>query len=350
MINTNNKDLLKSLETILSSISSEYYIDLYLPDFKVAKGVDLSDRTKFIDNTISFYKEHHKEFDIEKVKQINEDLIDIAKYDTVIYLKNTLIYKELYKILLYIDYTFQAEQILLDPKYPYDFAKIQSDKRNIIRFKTKEKNNIVGPSKLLHSSSRREPRLKYWFLTLYHQNPMLVKFFLHNFLLVDIEKLKCIHEENRELTDILLKDMEYFLTQKTNIGAVLKNFGILLYYELTHFLNIHYNDAETILESIIYKLFRDKVNTSEFRRNIYLKSSLGFFPIFGASKQSYFIQDDKNYIKKKLLTELKVFYNINQEHFNLFFDSHMRNPHIQFLRKYPVEFFRINPKYSHLNI
>jgi len=43
----NIKELQKSLETIMSSVSSEYYIDLYLPDFKVATGVDLSDRKKF---------------------------------------------------------------------------------------------------------------------------------------------------------------------------------------------------------------------------------------------------------------------------------------------------------------
>jgi hypothetical protein len=341
------KELQKFLEKILSSISDEYYIDLYLPDFKVATGVDLSNRDKLIENTITVYKKHHKDFDSDRIKKINDDLQEIVKKDTVIYLDNTLIYKELYKILLHIDLTFGAEKLLLDPKYPYGFAKIQSDMRIVNRFRSKQKDNLVGDFRL---HNRREPRLKYWLLTLYHHNPALVKFFLHNFLLVDIDKLKCFHEADEEINDIILKDMEYFLMQHTTISAVLKSLGILLYYELINFLKYSYDDAEVRMKSIIYKLFNDTVSSHEFRRNVYLKSSLGFLPIFGASKQSYMITEDKNFIKKKLLSDPIGFYNINSEHFNLFFDSFMKNPHIHFLQKYPVEFFRKNPKYSHLNI
>ena len=43
----------KQLQDIISSIADEYYLDFYLPDYKIASGVNLSDRNKLIENTFS---------------------------------------------------------------------------------------------------------------------------------------------------------------------------------------------------------------------------------------------------------------------------------------------------------
>ena len=66
----NKPQLYNTLQNLLSSISDDYYIDYYLINYKPIKGVDLSDREKLINNTIKKYKEHHKDFQTEKLKII----------------------------------------------------------------------------------------------------------------------------------------------------------------------------------------------------------------------------------------------------------------------------------------
>lgn len=77
-----------------------------------------------------------------------------------------------------------------------------------------------------------------------------------------------------------------------------------------------------------------------------IKSSLGFLPIFGASKKSNFTNEYNNFIKNKLFEEIQEFSLINQKTFDISYNTYMKNPHIQYLTKYPVELFRENPKYS----
>lgn len=95
-MNSNQKELQTTLQNILSYINNEYYIDLYLPDFKPTSGVDLSNRNKLVENTITTYKIHHEFFDDKKIKFINDDLLEIVKHDEVVYFQQTYIYKELY--------------------------------------------------------------------------------------------------------------------------------------------------------------------------------------------------------------------------------------------------------------
>ena len=86
------QELLATLQNLLSSASEDYYIDYYLSDFKPAKGINLSDRNKIINNTIKKYKEHHKDFQDKKMKLILEELHEIIKQDIVIYFEDILIY------------------------------------------------------------------------------------------------------------------------------------------------------------------------------------------------------------------------------------------------------------------
>ncbi len=254
-------------------------------------------------------------------------------------------YKEFYKILWLIDTTFRAEKLLLEKDYPREFGKLQSDKRKINSKRAIFKNLIVGDDKELN---RKEARLRYWTYTLYYKNKNLVNFFLHGFLIGDLVKIKAFHEEG-EIRDLILSNLKFFLMQKTTIGAVIKSLAILLYGEMTHYLNIPKNKAKNNVDWIIDSLFNDTVNTDEFYGHISIKASLGDLPIFGASKQSKYSEDEKKFIKRKLLEDIQEFSSIDEETFESSYNSYMKNPHIQFLAKYPQELFRENPKYSVLN-
>lgn len=340
---TNNpKELQNTIQKIIASSADDYLTDLYIPVFKEAKGVNLSDKIKLIKNTIKVYKDNHEDFESNRIYLILDDLLAIVKYDKIIHFQQTMIYKELYKMLYHFDQTFQAQSLLNDSKaYPTGFAKIQSDKKKVMTSKRHEKKNLVGNHKLM---DRRESRLKYFLTTLYFHNKQLAKFYLHMFLTSDLEK---VHEmyEDIEVSKIFLADLEYFLMQKTNIGAVIKSLGILLFSEMNYFLKMDSDLSEVYMKSIIETLFNETVNAFEFGRNIILRSSLGFFPTFGSSKKYHLVEDEIQFIKRKIRRELHY---INKEHFDLLFDAFLKNPHIQYLQKYPVELFRQNPKYSHL--
>ena len=335
-------DILKTIQKIIASSADDYLTDLYLPDYKEAKGVNLSDRKKLIHDTIQTYTNNHETFEYKRVNKIFDDLIDIVKYDKVIYFQQTMIYQELYKMFYHLDQTFQAQLLINDSKtYPVGFAKIQSDKKKILTSRRHEKKNLIGDYKL---KDRRESRLKYFLTTLYFHNKQLAKFYLHMFLTADLEKVYAMYE-NEEVSKIFLADLEYFLMQKTNIGAVIKSLGIILYSEMRFFLKMDGDMSEVYMKSIIENLFNEKVNAFEFYQNIILRSSLGFFPIFGASKKYHLQGEEIQFIKRKLRNELQY---VESSHFDLLFDAYLKNPHIQYLHKYPVELFRQNPKYSHL--
>jgi hypothetical protein len=338
MIN-NQKDLKATLEKILSSISDDYYMDLYLPAYTPVTGIDLSKRKELIENTIKTYKKHHECFEDQRIKLIIDDLFEIVKKDEVVSFDNTLIYKELYKILFHFDQTFEAQKLLNDPKlYPVSFAKIQTDLKKVNSFRSHNKKNLVGSCRLVN---RKESRLKYWLTTLYFHNRPLTKFFLHIFLLADLAKVSALYEDE-EASKIILEDLDYFLMQQTTIGAVIKSLSILLYKEMNHCLDIDTKHAEIHTQSIIYILFKETVNDNEFEKHIILKSSLGFFPIFGSAKKSNLKGEEERFIKRQLLKDMIP---IDTRHFDIFFDTFMKKPHIQYLAKYPVELFRQNPKY-----
>lgn len=338
-----NIRLVQPLQNLLSSISKEYYLDFYLPHYKIVSGVNLSDRHKYMENTISLYKKHHESLDEQRVGYIKEDLYELCRHDEVIHFENILIYKELYKILFLIESTFNAQALLNDSKaYPTGFAKVQSDKKKINSFRHHEKKNLVGSFRL---TDRKESRLRYWLTTLYFQNRNLTKFFLHSFIIADTEKIKALYDDE-QASELILNDLTYFLMQKTSVSAVVKSLGILLYSEMKYFLGVRPQYAEVYMKSIIYKLFRENVNAYEFEKQVILRSSLGFFPVFGSSKKIHLKGNENQFIKQKLFRELKAFSDVDKTTFDQFFDSYMRTSHIQYLSKYPVELFRQNPKYS----
>lgn len=341
----NNNKIQTTLENLLSSISDDYYIDYYLADFKPAEGINLSDRNKIINSTIKKYKEHHIYFQDEIIKSITEVFNDIVKKDTVIHFENTLIYRELYKILFLIDNTFNSLVLINDKKeYSKGFIKVQSDLKKVKLFRKDNKKNIVGDYRL-HKSLRGQSRFRSWFATLYIKNKSLAKFFTHIFLTADLVKVKEFHED-KEVSELLLSELEYILTQRTVDSKIIKSLGILLYYEMINFLSIDRNSAEVHTEVIIEKLFESTFSGHELHRVIEIKSSLRFFPIFGASKKSTLDKSEKELISNRILGQIQENTSITAEEFEPFFDSYIKSPHIQFLHKYPGELFRLNPKYS----
>ena len=302
-MNKNKQELQTTLENILSSISEDYYIDYYLVDYKHVNGVNLSDRHKIIDNTIKKYKEHHEDFQREKLKLIIEYFQKIIINDTIIHFQDTLIYKELYKILLIIHSTFNAQELLNDSKaYPIGFAKIQSDLKKVELFKKHNKKNIVGDFRL-HKSYIGQSRFRNWFATLYIKNKALARFFTHLFLTADLVRVKEFHEDE-EVSKKLIEELEYILMQQTTISKVIKSFGILIYWEMIKYLGVHKNDAEVYTKAMIYELFKENFNAEELHKVVEITSSLGFFPIFGASKKTSLKDDEKQFIHNKIFNQI----------------------------------------------
>lgn len=182
---------------------------------------------------------------------------------------------------------------------------------------------------------------------MFEKNPKIVKFYLHSFTLMDLEKCNFIKKENEEIQLQVINFLESKLIQNTTEKDILKSLAILLHYELKYFLKLKDTNAKEKTTDILENLFNYFPNNEEFNRTIYFRSSIKFMPIFGAKKMPHYNKNEKEFIKKNIYKELTLREKIkfNHKEFNLVFDAYIKNPHIQFLLKYPVEFFRINPKY-----
>lgn len=342
----NNKQKLQTTLENLLSISDEYYLDYYIENYRQSLWANLSNKQKIIIDTIEKYKEHHENFEEHRIKHIFDYFEKIVKNDKVIYFQETFIYKELYKILYIIDRTFQAQKLLNDSEsYPSGFAQIQSDLKKVKSFRNHYKDNLIGLYKIV---GKGQSRFRYWFATIYINNKTLAKFFTHLFLRADLVRVKDFHKDEK-VSELLLNELEFLLMQRTSISKVIKSFGILFYWELIEYLGIHKNSAEEYASHIIYELFKENFNAEELHKIIEIKSSLDFFPIFGASKKLTLAENEIKFISDKMFKELNKLSSITKEQFEPLFDSYIKNPHIQFLRKYPVELFRINTKYSSIN-
>jgi len=336
----------KIIQNLLTSLSKNYYWDYYLPDYKKVDGANLSNKPKIIKATIQQYKEHHPEFQDNRIKEIQNYFLKMIEHDTIIYFKDRQIYQELYKILYLIDSTFEVQKLLNNSKeYPKGFAKIQSDLNKIQSFRNHYKKNLIGLCKIV---GRGQSRFRYWLTTGYVNNKNLAKFFTHLFVIGDFIKVKELYEDE-ETTELLLNELDFFLMQRTAISKVVKSFGILLYWEMIKYLKIRKKEAEESTEHIIYYLFKEKFNAEELYKSIEIKSSISYYPIFGASKKTSLSKDEQQFISNKLYKQMQDYIPIEQDDFTPLFESYIKNPHIQFLAKYPVELFRQNPKYSPIN-
>lgn len=123
--------LFNTIENVLSALSSEYIVDMFLPDYykPIWHNLSSTNKNNYFENTINIYVKYHENFNLNRIQSIKKLLREIIEHDEVIVFEGELIYKELYKILWLIDITFQAEALLLEKDYPRDFGKLQSDKK-----------------------------------------------------------------------------------------------------------------------------------------------------------------------------------------------------------------------------
>jgi len=334
------------IQKLLTSLSKDYYWDYYLSDFKKVDGVNLSNKPKIIKATIQKYKEHHPKFQDNKIKDIQNHFLKMVENDTIIYFQDTQIYQELYKILYLLDTTFKVQKLLNNSKeYPKGFAKIQSDLKQVKSFRQHYKKNLIGLYKLV---GKGQSRLRYWITTGYIYNKNLTKFFTHLFVVGDFIKVKDFHDDV-DTTKLVLNELDFFLMQRTTISKVIKSFGILLYWEMIKHLEINRKNAEEYTSHIIYYLFKEKFNVNELHRSIELKSSIGYYPVFGTSKKASLSKDEQQFISNKFYKQIQDYVPMEQDDFTPLFESYIKTPHIQYLEKYPVELFRQNPKYSSIN-
>ena len=344
---------MQDINKLIETISKEYYIDYNIFNYDCEYNFLSLDRYCYIQSTIKLYHSNHPELDTIRIKKALDTFNEIVKDDLVVRVDITFIFLELYKILYLLNNTFKSQNILNNFKrYPNKFAYIQSDTQKINEARKQYKKNIIGKSKLGY---RGESRLRYGILTLFVKNRNITQFFLHNFLIADILKVRLLYQEDDKTQEIILSVLNYFLTQKTNIDAVVKNLAILLYFEMKNYLYINKDNAEIYTKEIIYNLFNSNINMHEFNQRITLDSSIEQFPIFGSSKKrknakkrkrDLSIKEEK-FIESTIKQELKrINIDIDDELFTKSFEQFIKNPHIQFLQKYPVELFRINPKYS----
>ncbi len=333
------------INDLLKAISKDYILDLHQFRYIIPSGVKSPEY--YINNTLDLYFEYHKTLNPNFFNQVKKIFIEIVKNDKIIELDNKIILKELYKILFLIDNTNQLLDFISEKNYPKKyFASYHSDKREIKREEKRHKKMIVkSRTPIVHKG---EHRLNWWFNHIYAENPKIVKFYLHSFTLMDLEKCNFIKRENEEIQLQVINFLESKLIQNTTEKDILKSLAILLHSELRHFLKLKDTDSKEFIAEILQILFKYKPNDEEFNKTIYFRSSIKFMPIFGAKDKSYYVNNEKEFIKKNIYKELtsREKINFNHKEFNLVFDAYIKKPHIQFLLKYPVEFFRINPKYS----
>ncbi len=333
------------LQDLINAISNDYILDLYEQRYIIPTGI--KSPNYYIDNTINLYTDYHETLKASFFKDVKNIFENIVKDDVVIELDNKIILKELYKILFLIDYTNQLLDFISEKTYPKKyFASIQSDKREIKREEKKHKNMIVNTKTPL--IEKGEHRLNWFFNHIYTKNPKIVKFYLHMFTLIDLEKCNFIKKEDEELQFKTINFLESKLIQRTCENDILKSLSILLHSEFKYFLKIRDTKAKEYTTETMLNLYNYKPNDEEFNKTIYFRSSIKFMPIFGAKKSTHYDIHEKKFIKTNILKELstKEQKDFDNNEFDKLFELILEKPHIQFLLKYPVELFRKNPKYS----
>ena len=336
------------INDLLKFTSKDYIFDLYESRYIIPSGV--KSHEYYINKTLDLYFEYHKTLNPNFFNKVKDLFIEIVKNDKIIELDNKIILKELYKILFLIDNTNQLLDFISQPSYPKKyFASYQSDKREINREKKRHKNMIVkAKTPIVHKG---EHRLNWWFNDMFAKNQKVVKFYLHIFTLIDLERCNFIKKESKELQLKVINFLESKLIQRTGENDILKSLSILLHSELKHFLKIKDTKAKEQVTQIMLNLYNYKPNDEEFNKTIYFRSSIKFMPIFGAKKDSHYDTNEIFFIKTNILKELstKKQKDFDNNEFDKLFELMLKKPHIQFLNKYPVELFRKNPKYSTLN-
>lgn len=351
-------NIFNQAKKLFESSKKDYYHDLYLPKYKFAPIPEPKNTQFYIDNTIDFYCSHHKEFDQACLVNLENAFNQIIKKDRLILIHGRVIYYELYRILWLIENTQNILKIIEAPDYEKNhFAKIHQDNREVQRDANHYKRMLVKAKRPLSSKfSKKEPRLKWYFLQMYHYDKKLFNVFFSSFLLSDIEKVAEIYTFSEDELEIVLDTLNYFMNQKTTVPAIIKSLGILLYSVARYYLKMKDEKSKILAVEIVQYLFEDieSINDDEFNARVYIRSVVSGFPIFGASRKKEVLNKKEiDFLRKQLIKferRLDPNFKYDAIAFNQMIQIYLEHSHTAFLQKYPVEFLRKNSKYSHLSL
>lgn len=350
-------NIFNQAKKLFVSSSKDYYHDLYLPIYKFDPIPEPKNTQFYINNTIDFYCKHHKEFDKTYLIDLENSFNQIIEKDRLILIHGKVIYYELYRVLWLIESTQNTLKTIEKKDYGKNlFAQIHQDQREVKREVQYYKKQLVKAKRPLPSKSlKKEPRLKWYFLQMYHYDKKLFNVFFSSFLLCDLEKVADIYTLSEDELEIVMDALNYLMNQKTTASAVIKSLGILLYTVARYYLKIKHEKAKTLAVEIVQYVFEDveALNDEEFNASVYIRSVVSGIPIFGASRRKEVLNKKEiDFLRKKLIKferrlDPKFKYDVTA--FNEMIQIYLEYPHATFLQKYPAEFFRKNSKYSHLS-
>lgn len=344
-------NLFKQASLLMENSKEDYYDDFYLPKYKPSPLQKIKNYKFHIDNTINFYCSHNAHFDKNILNELDNALLTISKKDHLVLINGLNILYELYRAIWLIDITQAILKIIENPEYEKsNFAKFNQDNREVHRESNHYKRLIVKPKRPL--SSKKESRFKWYLLKMYHYDKKLFNVVFHSLILGDIAKVADIYTMSDDEAEIAFDSLNFFMNQKTNPKDVIKSLGILLYQIFRHLLKMKDTKSKILSVEIIQYLFDKSFNDEEVNKAIYIRSVVAWFPIFGAKRKPQVFNEQeinlirKQFIKFERLNKPKK--QIDASSFNKMMQIYIDYPHLVYLKKYPVEFFRINPKYSHL--
>lgn len=353
-----DENILKQTFALFESSKKDYYHDLYLPKYKFNPISEPKNTKFYIDNTIDFYCSYHKEFNRTCLVNLENVFSQITKKDRLILIHGKMIYYELYRIFWLLENTKNILKRIEESDYDKNmFAKIHQDQREVVREAKYYKKQLVKAKRPISSKSlKKESRLKWYFLQMYHYDKKLFNVFFSSFLLCDLEKVAEIYTLSEDELEITLDALNYLMNQKTTAPAVIKSLTILFYSVARYYLKIKHEKAKTLAVEIVQYLFDDveSINDKEFNAHVYIRSVVSGFPIFGASRRKEVLNKKEiDFLRKQLIKferRLNPNFKYDAMAFNQMIQIYLEHSHTTFLQKYPVEFLRKNPKYSHLSL
>ncbi len=324
----------------LIEFSKSYQKEVYTINCIPVKGLDLSvnNRHSLILKTIELFKKHHSDFKYGDSRALYDFLTNIYDKDRFYALDGELFGIEMYRVLWFIDYTDIACDFITTSEYQKKtFRTLQVNKPFFNQFLKHHKSAIIHNFGY-YTDGLMDSKFAWYATEMYHKHQKLVKFYLAVYAMIDWECFKPI-DGDYETLNFILEKLQYFSLQHFTEKDLFKSLAILLYFQLIRHLHIKSRDlAEVLAKNLVSELFGYSVNFNEFGHYVFIKSTFGRFPIFGASKTPYY---NDAYVINSLVDAMgkeKTVYRMDTV--NSFVKLTQRNLATTYLLKYPVELFR----------
>lgn len=343
-------NVMKEVEEFYTHSKEIYFDDLYLLNIPPVSGTRQAKHEEYLNDTLTQYHMMRPSSDefLSKKRSVKKELIKLLDADHIVVMNGKPIFREMYKIFALIDTYLSANEILKSPDYgKFGLVSFETGE-SLSSQKEKDKSYLCNPHITVNEPG--EYRLRWHLAEYIGRDKLLAKFFLHMIILQDMEKYAFLYED-RAKTKKVFNILSPYLLQQTTTDQLVKSFSILLYFELIRYLNVSKTRASEITREITFTLFNQTANHDTFNKYIWLKSSIYDVPIFGSSATEYLRDERKDFVQNTIKkTVVKEFgFEFSDEFMECSMNSLSRSSHIQYLMKYPREFFVKNPKYSYLD-